>query len=714
MSRLKKLLLVSASAVCFVAHVILDVVLSAVDLGFGWIAFLQTGILVAGFLLMYFFIRSQWRRDQGPVRKLGLALVLSLIVGWSWLVLALTSGAVYDVKGDNLIPQNFETIVTANLYGVAGGLMAILILLILRDVILARRRKGTRRNFLVYLGTLAVAIGITLPYAPLETDVWTVGAFVLVILAAVVNSFRLSWIVYLTKREKLITMAFSFVLFAMYVVFYVFSAEQNSALSQGLRYFSRQAEVFISGSELFAAIYFGMTFISTLFHLPTAEAFDRKAIEVHSLHDLGKLVTRVFDFNELTDLVTKLTTQVCEARSAWLEMAAEGLPAGPGDPTIPVMRVAAARNIAPEEAETVAAMSFDGLRAMAVRERKPVVIDRIGEDPRTKALKGLLKGHESMAVVPLLSHDQVIGILYATKEMEFGFDREDVDAISSFADQATIAIENSKLIEKSLERERLMREMLLAQEMQRKLLPQNLPSVPGLEIEALSTPAFEVGGDYYDCAMLDEEHLAIIVGDVSGKGVSAALYMAEMKGIFQSLSAHHSSPAEFLAKAHAALYGTMDKRTFISLLYAILNVRTGVMKIARAGHCPLIVRSSGGVKFHKPVGLAVGMGSREYFAGKIADQQLELRPGDSAVFYTDGITEARRDGGDEFGYERLEEVVRRSTGRSAIDLRDEIVKAVDVHMGHEPPADDLTLVVLRWENNSTISERNQRNERNQA
>jgi sigma-B regulation protein RsbU (phosphoserine phosphatase) len=108
------------------------------------------------------------------------------------------------------------------------------------------------------------------------------------------------------------------------------------------------------------------------------------------------------------------------------------------------------------------------------------------------------------------------------------------------------------------------------------------------------------------------------------------------------------------------------------------------------------------------------MGSREYFAGKIADQQLELRPGDSAVFYTDGITEARRDGGDEFGYERLEEVVRRSTGRSAIDLRDEIVKAVDVHMGHEPPADDLTLVVLRWENNSTISERNQRNERNQA
>ena len=148
-----------------------------------------------------------------------------------------------------------------------------------------------------------------------------------------------------------------------------------------------------------------------------------------------------------------------------------------------------------------------------------------------------------MVVVPLLSHEKVLGVLYATKDMEYGFDKEDVELISAFADQATIAIENSRLIEKSLERERLIREMMLAQDMPRKLLPQSLPGVVGVDIDALSSPAFEVGGDYYDFTMLDEHHLGILVGDVSGKGVSAAFYMAEMKGIFQSLSKIDRSPA---------------------------------------------------------------------------------------------------------------------------------------------------------------------------
>lgn len=301
-----------------------------------------------------------------------------------------------------------------------------------------------------------------------------------------------------------------------------------------------------------------------------------------------------------------------------------------------------------------------------------------------------------MAIVPLLSHEQVIGILYATKEVEYGFDREDVEVISAFADQATIAIENSRLIEKSLERERLMREMMLAQDMQRKLLPQELPNLEEVELEALSTPAFEVGGDYYDFIMLDDHRLGVLVGDVSGKGVSAAFYMAEMKGIFQSLSKIYPEPRDFLTKAHEALASTIDKRTFISLIYAVLDLRTGVLRVARAGHCPMLYVSDRKAEYIKPTGLGLGMGSTTFFQQTIAQAQVSLSCGDVAVFYTDGVTEAHSKDGSEFGYDVLQEVVRDAGHKSAMEVRDAIIMAVDTHMNHQSPDDDLTIVVVKW------------------
>jgi serine phosphatase RsbU (regulator of sigma subunit) len=280
-----------------------------------------------------------------------------------------------------------------------------------------------------------------------------------------------------------------------------------------------------------------------------------------------------------------------------------------------------------------------------------------------------------------------------------GFDNEDLDLISSFADQATIAIQNSRLIEKSLERERLMREMMLAQEMQKRLLPQALPVLQGIELEALSTPAFEVGGDYYDFNMLDEHRLGIIVGDVSGKGVSAAFYMAEMKGIFQSLSKIYPSPDDFLSKAHSVLGATIDKRSFISVIYAVLDTRDGTVTVARAGHCPMLHISDHHASYVQPVGLALGMGTTDFFRTTIRKETFKLSLGDSLIFVTDGVTEARGEDGDEFGYERLLETASRAGRASASELRDHLISAVDKHLNHKSPEDDLTLIVIKWNKN---------------
>ncbi|HZY10011.1 MAG TPA: GAF domain-containing SpoIIE family protein phosphatase, partial [Bacteroidota bacterium] len=577
----------------------------------------------------------------------------------------------------------------------------IIVLMVIRDIIFLKRRKGTRRNFLIMLGLILTTAFSTLLARPLESSITTSFLTGIAVIMMFMNSFRLSWIVYLSRREKIFSIIYGLLLFGIFIGFDIISLS-GTEINKAITFYSPILRTFISTVSIFATIYFGMTFVSTLFHLPTAEAFDRKTTEVSSLHNLSRLVTQVFDFNELVDSVTTMMLEVCEAKSSWLEIikypSTMHNPKGDSLSKRPIVEieVVAMKNISREDTDAIITSGGTSIRSLVLDSRKPIVIDEVKIDKRTQHLSHLEQKFNSLVIVPLVSHDKVIGILYATKEMEFGFDRDDVDLISAFADQATVAIENSHLIEKSLERERLMREMMVAQEMQRKLLPQELPVLKEVDLEALSTPAFEVGGDYYDFMMLDEYHLGILVGDVSGKGVSAAFYMAEMKGIFQSLSKIYRSPKEFLTKAHEALLGSIDKRSFISLIYGVLDLRDGLMTIARAGHCPMIHVTRHSTRFIKPTGLGLGMGTAELFANTISQEQVKFSYGDTAIFYSDGLTEAHRKNGEEFGYDRLLELMQNVSGKSAVEVRDLIIMAVDQHMHHESPEDDLTLVVMKW------------------
>jgi serine phosphatase RsbU (regulator of sigma subunit) len=441
-----------------------------------------------------------------------------------------------------------------------------------------------------------------------------------------------------------------------------------------------------------------MAFVSTLFHLPTAEAFDRKRSEVSSLHTLSKLVTQVFDFNELVDNVTSMTLQVVGASSCWLEIIAH---AGGEDGPAPLedasygVHVAAMKNITQEEIDLLVSPERRGIRDSIVSDRKAIVVDDIERDPRFVHLKKRRGIAGSLVVVPLVSHTGLAGILYAAKKESFGFVRDDVDAISAFADQATVAIENSRLIRESLEKERLYREMLVAQEMQKRLLPQYVPVAPTIDLDAISTPAFEVGGDYYDFMEFGDGRIGIAVGDVSGKGVSAAFYMSEMKGIFQALGRICSSPKEFMVRANEALAGSIDKHSFVSLIYAMLDLQSGRLTVARAGHCPMLHISGDDVAYVRPNGLGMGLSRGPTFDDAIQEEVIVLGAGDVCVLYTDGVTEARC-GDDEFGYERLMATAREARGKNAAGIKEEILATVSRFTEHRANDDDLTLVVLKW------------------
>ncbi len=711
--KLKKPLYLFGTLLCFLIVFALDTIRRSVSLEFSGVVFIRHGLVIAEFLLLYLFIHEvKDRSDKNPMRKLGFILLLMLVMFVAIGVFSPSPFAGYesfDLEGAALIPKDYVVILLASILSVAAGVISILVLLYIRDLIFTKRKQGTRKNFTVLLVLMFSAMATRFESDALKFSLLTSILFGVTIVLIVLNSFRLSWIVYLKKREKLYSLLYGLFLIPLLIGLSIFAAEDNFFFRRGLEYYSTPLQMFVFLTSIFGAVYVSIAFISTLFHLPTAEVFDRKLSEISSLHNLGRLVTRVFDFNDLVENVTNLTLEVCEAKSAWLELIHEDEVKGSG---IEQMDAAVQSSIGEKRGYEVHVVSYknitlDEIRAInegaerpfrdIVHETKRVfLIDNVGHDKRTTYIRQVNRKIESLLVVPLISHTEVIGILYATKDMAYGFEKEDVDSVSAFADQVTIALENAKLIEQSIEKERLEQELMVAQEMQRKLLPQSIPHFSKLDIDAVSYPAYEVGGDYFDFANLGESKLGFVIGDVSGKGVSAAFYMALVKGIFQSLSKICESPKELLIKANRSLNGNIDRRSFVSLIYATVDVETGVISFGRAGHCPLLYASGGKIELMRPKGLGLGLDSGLIFDDLITEQKITLLQNDVCVFYTDGVTEARNRNGEEFGYNRLMQVVADAQNKTASEIRGDIFAALRQHTGNVTELDDMTIVVMKW------------------
>jgi serine phosphatase RsbU (regulator of sigma subunit) len=667
--------------------------------GFGGLATsIARELMVAGtFVLLYLlFLPSLGRRETTPVRRIGLVLILTTVVGLFVVLVSVLSLVSFDTKASQLTPLDYATLFTSSVTSLVVGLYAVLTYIILRSFLVTSPRRGMQRNVIIFSLLAIASSAATVSLRPLEVSVVARVFFWLAILMAIVNSFRLPWIIELTKREKIFSLIYTFFLFVFLTGLNVL-VNQNESITRAVLFYSYPLSQFVSLMIFFANIYFGMAFVSTLFHLPTAEAFDRKRTEVTSLHTLSRLVNQVFDFNELVETVTTMTLGVCEAKSCWLEILEGGAAAQTAGGGPVQMQLAGMKNIGRAEIDRLIGPGRGAVRDEALSTLKPIVVDDLQQDARFRHLGKARPGIGSMVVVPLVSHNGPIGLLYATKEAEYGFVKDDVDVISAFADQATVAVENSRLIKESIERERLLKEMMLAQEMQRKLLPQSVPRFSTFDIDAMTAPAFEVGGDYYDFMQLDPHRVGIVVGDVSGKGVSAAFYMSEVKGIFLALGRMYTSPKEFMVKANEALATSIDKHSFVSLIYAVLDIRTGELKLARAGHCPMLLMAAGGVQYIRPNGLGLGLTELALFGDVIEEHTLRLEVGDVCVLYTDGLTEARNGADDEFGYDRLLAVAQGQKHRSAAEIKDEIIRSVREFVGGpEASHDDLTLVVVKW------------------
>ena len=274
----------------------------------------------------------------------------------------------------------------------------------------------------------------------------------------------------------------------------------------------------------------------------------------------------------------------------------------------------------------------------------------------------------------------------------------------------TASIED--LLRQAAEKKRLEEELRIAHEIQMSLLPQGPLVMAGLSVTALCVPAREVGGDYYDFLPLDDHRVGVLIADVSGKGTSAALYMAELKGLVLSLSEIHTSPRTMLIALNRIIANHLDARSFITMTYAVVDLRARTITYARAGHTPLIyvpgACADGGqrqVQILAPDGMVVGLklDNGEMFERHLVEETIPLQPGDLYLLFTDGISEAMNGHDDLFGESRLGRLVETHAHLPSEELRERVLREIAAFVGDAPQHDDMTMILLKIDERQAIT-----------
>jgi sigma-B regulation protein RsbU (phosphoserine phosphatase) len=285
--------------------------------------------------------------------------------------------------------------------------------------------------------------------------------------------------------------------------------------------------------------------------------------------------------------------------------------------------------------------------------------------------------------------------------------RDQLGELSMLFNTMTDSIED--LLQEKAEKERLEQELRIARQIQMSLLPQSTFSRPGLGLMAHCAPAREVGGDYYDFLPVGDA-LGILIADVSGKGTSAALYMAELKGLMLALSQVHTSPRQLLIDANRIISQHLDSRSFITVSYVLVDPIARTLQYARAGHCPMVYipgpyAISRTPRLLAPDGMVLGLTIDDgtMFNRLLEEVTLPIGPGDLFLLYTDGMSEAMNPGGDCFGDDRLATVLSEYADLPSDELLARILEQVTEFAGSADQQDDMTMVLIRVEEAGVVS-----------
>jgi sigma-B regulation protein RsbU (phosphoserine phosphatase) len=340
----------------------------------------------------------------------------------------------------------------------------------------------------------------------------------------------------------------------------------------------------------------------------------------------------------------------------------------------------------------------ESIIGVAAETGEPYLITDASTDSRVPESTRSLVKMQSLMVAPLRVRGKVLGVMaVVNKTVGNSFDARDMGLLTTLADQAANTVNIVSLYSEIGEKQRMEQELLLAQEFQRLLLPKDNPHLEYFEISGISTPALEVGGDYFDYIPIDEEHLGLCIADVSGKGIPGGLVMAAVRSTLRAEARMSLSPREVMMAVNSQILKDTKENVFITMTFGVLNLRTGAFTFVRAGHEPTILLDSEGAlapRLVSPEGIALGLVDNEIFS-VMEEQTVTLGVGETAVLYTDGVVEAMNEKSEEYGSERFLKCLQRNAYQKCEALIEALSRDIERFSGGIAQHDDITMLVIR-------------------
>jgi phosphoserine phosphatase RsbU/P len=511
----------------------------------------------------------------------------------------------------------------------------------------------------------------------------TTAVIALISLLGLVLSANMRWVAYLNFKQKWTSLLLLLLtIFYLVYFFYTVLISSDSIREQTNAFVPFQDHVFNIALIAFVLTYITFSFLVILFNLPTSSVFEQKLEEVVNFQRISQSIQTEQNEESVYNILLESSVNSVFADAAWLEMRSSSQSG-----KLFTYKIS--------ESETVAIKDH--------LEKNNVKGALVQSSDKTKNLSkhlGSMKNSRfrSLLSFPIIVKEENIGTLALLKEVPEGFNKEMTRIVSTFANQAGISIENFRLMEEAFQNARYKEELKIAKTVQRSLLPTKLEQDNDFEIVAFSESADEVGGDYYDTLRINDHEVALIIADVSGKGTTAAFHMSQMKGIFHSLAQQAPNPRDFMSRANRALVYCLERGSFISATYFVIDTQTKMIHYSRAGHCPvLIYRASTGVaEFLKDKGTALGMVRSHDYPNYVENNSVPYCPGDVMLLYTDGITESKNRKGEEFGGDRLMKVIQENASKSSREIEESVMKSLYEFSGSDDIDDDYTAMTVKF------------------
>jgi sigma-B regulation protein RsbU (phosphoserine phosphatase) len=318
-----------------------------------------------------------------------------------------------------------------------------------------------------------------------------------------------------------------------------------------------------------------------------------------------------------------------------------------------------------------------------------VIVPDVEKDPRYIEARHETK---SEIVAPIITDQRTIGVFNLESDRVNTYDSEDMNLLTAFASHCAVAIERTRLHQEILIKKKLEEELLIARKIQQSFLPPKDPELDGLDISGINIPSEQVGGDYYDFIPIIEDQIGIVIGDVSGKGIPAALIMASFRASLKAEIRNNYAIGTIFFKVNNLLYESIERENYVTAVYGVLDIKNKVFTFSNAGHNPPILRrEEGTIEYLTEGGVALGILQNHDYKEMV----LGLNPGDFILFYTDGVTEAKNEFGEEFGTKRLEKILLENYALKARQIQDKIYQEIKEFTQDKAGQDDFTMIVIK-------------------